>query len=79
MRRLQVALLLLLLCGCAGISRKCSSSCAGAVGADWNVVQMDGFGRVMQTAEKQQITPRLAAEVLAVEEVIGSMTDRGWI
>ena len=56
MRRLQVALLLLLLCGCAGISRKCSSCCAGAVGADWIVVQMDGFGRVMRCWELHDVS-----------------------
>jgi len=39
----------------------------------------DGFARVMAAAKENKIGPRLAAEVLAVAEVIGSMQDRGWI
>jgi glutamate dehydrogenase (NAD(P)+) len=39
----------------------------------------DGFVRVMKLAEDKKIPPRLAAEVIAVDEVVGSMKDRGWI
>ncbi len=39
----------------------------------------DGFARVLATAKENKIAPRLAAEVLAVKEVVGSMQDRGWV
>jgi hypothetical protein len=50
-KRLGIALLLLVLCSCAGLSRSCSSCWAGAAGANWIVVQMDAFGRVMRCWE----------------------------
>jgi len=39
----------------------------------------DGYTRIMALAREKQISPRLAAEVLAVAEVVYSMKDRGWI
>lgn len=36
---------LLLVTGCAGWNRQCSSSCANNMGADWVVVQTDMDGR----------------------------------
>lgn len=39
--RVFVILSLMLLTGCAGMQRSCSSSWAGAVGSDWIVVQYD--------------------------------------
>lgn len=39
MKNLLKYLPLLLLCGCAGYQRSCASGIAGAVGADWIVVQ----------------------------------------
>lgn len=56
MKRLIPLLLIGLLCSCAGLSRNCSSSCAGAYGADWVVVQMDGFGRVMRCWELHDVS-----------------------
>ena len=56
MKRLVPLLLIGLLCSCAGFSRMCSSSCAGAVGADWVVVQMGGFGRVMRCWELRDVS-----------------------
>lgn len=36
---------LILLSGCAGLDRSCSSSCATSLGADWVIVQIDALGR----------------------------------
>lgn len=51
MRKFNAIILMLLLTGCAGVSRQCSSCWAEAAGANWIVVQMDGFGRVMRCWE----------------------------
>jgi len=37
------------------------------------------YGDVIKLAEREKITHRLAAQVLAVHEVVESMRDRGWI
>ncbi|OGH69018.1 MAG: hypothetical protein A2754_00975 [Candidatus Magasanikbacteria bacterium RIFCSPHIGHO2_01_FULL_47_8] len=44
LRRSWNVLFALLLVGCAGLSRDCSSCTAGSFGADWVVVQMDMNG-----------------------------------
>ena len=44
MKKLLKYLPLLLLCGCAGFQRNCASGIAGAVGADWVVVQYKADG-----------------------------------
>jgi len=51
MRRFSIAFLLLLLVGCAGLSRECSSCWAGSVGADWVVVQMTLDGHAFRCWE----------------------------
>lgn len=56
MRKLTFALLLLLLCSCAGIGRRCSSACASGLGADWIIVQLDGFGRPMRCWELHDVS-----------------------
>jgi len=45
------ALLLFLLCSCAGFSRNCSSWCADRVGADWLVVQWTASGNTVRCWE----------------------------
>lgn len=44
MKNLLKYLPLLLLCGCAGFQRNCASGVAGAIGADWVVVQYKADG-----------------------------------
>ena len=56
MKRIVPLMLIGLLCSCAGFSRMCSSTCAGAMGADWVIVQMDGFGRVMRCWELHDVS-----------------------
>jgi len=55
-RRLAIAFLVLLLCSCAGISRKCSSWCADTTGADWIVVQMDMNGHAFRCWELEDVS-----------------------
>ncbi|MFW6107708.1 MAG: Glu/Leu/Phe/Val family dehydrogenase [bacterium] len=40
---------------------------------------LDGFRRVSEFAEEKGITPRVAARCLSVQEVVATMSDRGWI
>ncbi|MFO7900090.1 MAG: Glu/Leu/Phe/Val dehydrogenase [Planctomycetota bacterium] len=40
---------------------------------------LDGFRRVSEFAEGNGITPRVAARCLSVQEVVATMSDRGWI
>ena len=37
------------------------------------------YSDVMKVAEREGVTYRLAAQILAVDEVVQSMRDRGWI
>jgi glutamate dehydrogenase/leucine dehydrogenase len=37
------------------------------------------FSRVREVAEQRKVAERLAAQAVAVEELIATMRDRGWI
>lgn len=56
---MKKAILYLLLCciaGCAGWNRGCSSWQAQALGADWVIVQLNAYGKVIRCWQLEQVS-----------------------
>jgi hypothetical protein len=51
-----IVLMALVVSGCAGMQRECSSSCASQVGADWVVVQTTQDGKPFRCWELRDVS-----------------------